>query len=190
MTLLLYCYNPAPEYDERRKESEEWLQKVEHYVRVVRQPCTQPRDYPNKIKQAWGKENLIILEQDVVPPPMPPVLTLQDMLIFIQEYELVAWRYLLYPLSTNLVNPVYAHRVWSDNDVGRRLRWISRTDFKADYVGLGFSGISLRVQKMIPSEIFDKIPTWRDVDTCLSEQTQKLGMQWYVPAMECKHNHK
>ena len=97
MTLLLYCYNPAPEYDERRKESEEWLQKVEHYVRVVRQPCTQPRDYPNKIKQAWGKENLIILEQDVVPPPMPPVLTLQDMLIFIQEYELVAWRYLLHP---------------------------------------------------------------------------------------------
>lgn len=189
MTLLLYCYNPAPEYEERQKESEEWLRGAQRYVEVVKQPCIEERDYPNRVKNIWGKTDLIILEQDIV-PPIHPGLALRDMMLFMNEYELVAWRYLLYPLSTHLVSPVYAHRVWSNDSVGKRLRWIGPADFRADYVGLGFAGISLRVQNMIPKEMFDSVPTWRDVDRCLSEWTQKLGMQWYVPAMKCKHNHR
>ena len=191
MTRLLYCYNPAPEYDERRRESERWIQEINKYIQVVKQPCTGIRDYPNCVKEVWGESNLIILEQDIV-PPMRPIQALQDMLLFIGEYDLVSWRYKLYPISTALVNPVYAHRIWEEHDrAGRRLRWIETTDFKADYVGLGFAGISLRVQRMIPRELFDSVPTWKDVDSCLSEWTQqKLHMQWYVPAMECKHNHK
>ena len=131
--ILLYTYNPAPEFEERQKESKNFLLSLRYKVPVtiVMELCRNETDYAEAIASNWRVDNLLLMEQDIVP--------LADQVKYARrlfyQHHLFAFPYYLYQASTLLDTPVLSHRV-KDASVTRGWRWgtLDWYEFQIDYM--------------------------------------------------------
>lgn len=180
--ILLYTFSALEQYQARRKRALEFLDLAVYSVSLRAVQCDNDTDYSDAIKSLWRSDDLLLMEQDIVP-------TLQQLSFaerLFKEHYLFAFPYYLYPASTRLELPVLSHRVVDDSRRG--WRWGTLDDEYADFVGFGFSGISLAIQDSFPASWFDG-KTWQTMDTEFSYEMQDRGLKWYIPRSIVEHDH-
>lgn len=185
--ILLYTFVDDLELLDRQVESLGFLaQPLSDWIRdivVVSGSCEGELDYSEWIAACWGTDDLLLMEQDIV----PTLSQLSQAKRLFHEQHLFAFPYYLYPASTLLDTPVLSHRV-KDAGVTRGWRWGTLEDRWADFVGFGFTGISKYIQTHVPVTFFDK-KSWKDLDTQFSYEMQDRGLGWYIPRSVVRHNH-
>ena len=139
-------------------------------------PCTKPDDYEKAVKQVWGLDDLLIWEHDII----PTLTMLEDLAAC--PWPVCAQAYKLYPATTVLPAPAYAHRRTA-------CEFINEGDEFCNLVGFGLTKISLDVQNKIDPNIFD-VNTWRSLDTVFSLKMLSLGIRAHVHWPEVRHNHR
>ena len=144
--ILLYTFSALPQYAARQQRARNFLDLAVYLICLKIVQCDNDTDYADAIKSLWGTSDLLLMEQDIV-PTLAQLSFAQR--LFYDQHDLFAFPYYLYPTSTLLQQPVLSHRVLDDSKRG--WRWGSLDDQYADFVGFGFTGISLSVQSKFPS---------------------------------------
>ena len=146
--------------------------------------------YRDALCNVWGvdlghqNQDLVILEQDLVP-------SCEQLEAFEAcPYEVCVQAYRIYPCSTRLPNPVYAHRV-KDSSREPPFRWIEDGEEWADRWGLGLARISENVCRDFPLDRFYGDSRWHhtNCDTLLSQYLNEYGIRAHVHWPEVPHFH-
>ena len=180
--LILYPYieSDDPRYEASRKFIREFC-----VYPVVQLQCIGEHDYPQFIMRYWGRDDLIILEHDIVPTNKQINLMMQ----LLEAHDLVAFRYMLYPSATGLETPVCIHRVADDSNCG--WHWLRDDEEYADYAGFGFTGFTVEAQSALRYPLFPPNQGWNSCDTHVSLRYIRQGMKFYVPkGLWVRHDHQ
>lgn len=116
------------------------------------------RGYEELIAKVWGKDDLVIIEHDIVP-------VLSDVTALLRcPHPVCVSAHYLYPVSAGVPHPVLAHRKW----VGERIEWIEHEEEWADIVSLGLIKITKDVQEKCDITPLEQ-GRWHSIDIRLSD---------------------
>jgi len=182
MTLILHTYT-----NERKDEQQETLEQISELKRLANvesQFCNDTDDYWAFLLRNWGKEDLIIIEQDVVATPLQ-VIELAQCSRFVCAYP--------YRLRAGQLS------VWNMDD---ELRHGNFREYLPSYyeavapefasgTSLGFTKISYLAQLLIPLWEYpvDKYKWWY-LDSFISWYLHKKLQSVHVHRPEVKHNRR
>ena len=175
---ILYAYNPESRPDDQIETSNAVHSIQNHRIHYA--IVKEDQAYENRIKDLWEMgEPFIILEQDIV-PTQKDIDDLENC-----ECDFCASKYRLYPRSTGLKEPVYAHRIVEEAtySIINRTRWVRDQDEFCDLYGFGLTKITPQGKYPLT------IDRWRDIDSRLSKYTWKHGIKCHLHG-EVKHNHR
>lgn len=169
---------------------------------VMRVPVGEDTRYESLMKTFWGREDVIIVEHDIVPTEAM-IDALADC-----PWPWCAQAYMLHPNPAHqtLIQRLDAQGLpWRETLPGRRLLalrspvWPHRNgpddapqfcgpgDEWADRVGLGLTKFTARACRRIPPEW--PPGSWRDLDTRLSDWLVRYGVRWHLHEPEADHHH-
>jgi hypothetical protein len=151
-----------------------WLDVVGDVVPVVLTDRRDDFSYFRAIDERMkgSRDGLVVVEQDIL---------VDDQMVdhFVRslgEERVLVYPYMIYPVSTALDRPVYAHRVVTQSN-GKNLlsaRWIDRSDKVCDLYGFGFTYISKDLWNSC-SPFINK--GWKFLDYFFSVRTWQLGVK-------------
>lgn len=180
MTLILHTYTDLRLDDQ--KETRVQIGFIGDYygTKVISEKMIAPDDYWSFLLRHWGKEDIIIIEQDVV-PSVGKIARIRDC-----HYKVCTYPHIL------------AAGQWSVFDIepqtGRfdtfnlAYFWTMYPRF-ADGSSLGFIKISLDTQKRIPLWEYPVAKyEWWYLDSFISWHLKRLHQRVHVHASEVKHN--
>ncbi len=177
--IILHAY--SDKRPDNQTETIQALKEIEQHYKVVHIKMRESNSYDYALYFMLSlNEDFMIIEQDIVP-------TLQ----IIQEIEkcpelICVARYNLYPVSTLLQTPVYAHRIVIGDD---KYRWVDDNDKYADLYGFGLVRFRKEVIPLL-KEYFDKngFKEWINLDTRISLWTYQHNLKAHLHGF-VKHNH-
>lgn len=178
--MIIICpYSPSKRLEAQQetfKEQERLFKTLkDNEIMITRQPCEADEDYYNLLKKYWGKDDILIWEHDVV----ATYKNVMD-LYFCQE-QVCAFDY----KRIDEVNSM--HRIIINNDTNKRIP-VTDNDKYADFVGFGFTKISIEAQKIIPIESLDR-KHWQTLDTDFSYKMIEKNIKGHIHRPCLKHNH-
>lgn len=177
---LLHVYRPEIDQAERQAATWRELEGAPFAVRHVPTPAGEPFAYGEALADAWhGGDPLVLLEGDKV----PSLATIQRLASC--PGQACAQAYRIYPRTTRLPAPVYAHRT-APMGLDGPLAWIGQDDGWADLVGFGLVKFGPVLLQLRPA--WDSGP-WVGLDTRVSRWTYRLGVRWHIHWPEIPHNH-
>jgi hypothetical protein len=135
-------------------------------------------DYFEFIRKQWGLNSLIIAEHDI-DFQMHHIQELIDC-----KKDICAWAYLVYPKTTNLNYPVYAHRTFKNNI----FRWIDQNEEFADFYGLGLTKFNFDSQLII-GDLKAGVPFYY-LDHHLSSLSHAKNLEAHIHWPEIGHDHR
>lgn len=176
---VLYVYNPAPQYFSRTQATQHVLRNWPTAIPILWTPVGADHRYETAVRQQWGCDDFIILEQDIVPT-------------WGHVQGLAACPYPLCTVAYALNQPI-AYDQFHGELVQRNYRsdgsryWIPYGTEWADLTGLGFVRIRREWAQAHP-------PTWQsgvwsDLDARLSWWTYQQGVRWHVHYPLVRHQH-
>ncbi len=179
--------------ENRRKETDNFINSIKKKYKIIRERTENPGEYEMFLNKWWNKEDIIILEHDIVPSE----LDLEELIKC--KYDICAYNYYLYQCSTYLKENVLAHR-------NKEKKWITEKDDFADLVGFGFIKISLRVQKQIDlinivndarqrryinyTKVLKNQSAGITADSTISEEFVRLKEKIHIHKKILRHNHE
>ena len=153
----------------------------DYNIRLIE--AKEPDDYDKALKDLWGKDDIIIVEHDMIfhRGQLEEIINC--------GHYLCAFNYYLYEPTTGLKEPVLAHRSIGET---RRLHWNSTEDETADSVGFGMTKISLNFQRDFGAawDKGTKGTEWKNLDTRFSFYAMKLKIKFDIHKDIVFHNHK
>lgn len=160
----------------RQPATSTWTQKPNDSIAILNWNCANDdMAYQNGLRSLWrGPDDIVIVEHDIAATPDH----VNELLSCRQP--LCAFAYTLYPITTGLKEPVYAHRYWTLNG------WIDEGWECAHYAGLGLTKISSRIRRNVH---FAEDGTWRDLDYRVSAALTKYGL-FHIHWPEVEHDHR
>lgn len=189
---ILHVYSDARKSDQ--KETWTAFKSIEQTFPVEHVHALKNSDYPNAIKENWGKgEDLIIVEQDIVPTPKH----IKDLMSC--KCRLCSFPYLVkadQPNSYSIFD--FASHSKPDNWMTfDGARYIDRVGVKEhpDYCGLsgfGLTKIGARAQELLNFPKLYKLNRWDIIDSWLSlryYEKIKRNRIFHVHYPPVKHNH-
>lgn len=133
-------------------------------------PCLGDHDYAEGLRMIWPVPvPVVVIEHDILPGHV-----LSELLDCPEPF--CAPMYQLYPVTTGLAKPVWAHRDGDD--------WIPEWQPHASMVGLGMAKLSWRGRQSCPPP---PLVNWSYLDTALSKH---LAVQWHIHKTEVAHLHQ
>jgi hypothetical protein len=146
--------------EEQQAETWEALRAIRQKFSVVDKALEGPEGYDDFLLEYWGKDDLIIVEQDIVPS-----LAQVESMIHCSE-PWCAYRYQF-------------HYIELPNKPKLQPYYLA--------TGFGFTKIALNVQTVIPSSSWYKKGDWRDLDSRVVDRIIKAGFSQHLHG-EVKHN--
>lgn len=131
--------------------------------------------YSRLLASYWGKDDLIIWEHDI----MANSAYIADLIEC--PHSNCAWAYTLYPVSTGLDVPVYAHK-------DGKSKWIEKNTPTAIQVGIGLTKFSLLAQVLIGNHVF-KNQAWQTLDGALMRRSISRHIKYHIHWPEVRHLH-
>lgn len=212
---VLHPYSTKPETFSRQAETWAALSRIRKHWQVVDRPCTRETDYENALRELWGRDDILIIEHDVV-PTTEAVSGLEECRqpLCAQAYRLGTcnmanemFRQVLPELRSLIDSGVKLPAPWDKiirlqahladtgaetaiahrKEVGDIWEWVKEGDEWADFAGFGMTKISLEFQKEHPPGW--RPGTWQDLDSRFSNWVKELGYRWHIHWPEVKHNH-
>jgi hypothetical protein len=178
MTLILFPYKPNERPEDQLETTLLYGTLKDMRFNCLRLPTTDQRhEYVRVLRENWLREELVIIEHDVV-----PTIDMVNWLIKC-DHSICAQAFYLYPKSTNLKEPVIAHRDASE-------RWIKQGVAYAPYWSLGATKITLLAQKVADLTRLDELPRGKWLDGWLSEKCAAAGLFAHIHYPVAKHNHQ
>jgi hypothetical protein len=146
--------------EEQQAETWEALKAIRQKYHVVDRALEGSDGYDNFLLEYWGRDDLIIVEQDVVP-------TLEQVNSLVECSEpwcayKYQFHYIILPNKPKL-QPYYIA------------------------TGFGFTKIALKIQALIPSSLWYRKGDWRDLDSRVVDQIIRAGFTQHFHG-EVKHN--
>ena len=182
--LLLYAYNPNPQYHMRTQETQAALRTLIPWWHRQGQtslwlPVGADTRYEDEIHHRWGHDDLIILEQDIVPS-------------WGHLQNLIACPYPLctvaYPLNQPMAPGQFHGELVQRNYRADGSRyWIPYGTEWADLTGLGFVRIRQAWQWAHPPAW--QAGVWSDLDARISWWTYQQKIRWHVHYPLARHHH-
>lgn len=173
MTLILHTYT-SQRIDEQ-EETKQIITRLSKDYPIVSKLCNDTDDYWKILLKHWGKDELIIIEQDIV----PSFKMVQELEWCIDE--LCCFPYLL------------RDRRWSifEKKDNIQTHYTEPLPKYAEYSSLGFTKISRRIQLSIPLQLYpvDEYKWWY-LDSWISEFVGQLNMKFHVHQPSVKHNRR
>jgi hypothetical protein len=155
-------------------------------VTVVEWPCEDntpgASDYERKFRQLWGKDDLIVVEHDVV-PTMEGLVRLAEC-----PHDLCARVYRFYLASHDEPDKLLGFNMCRVLMPGGSQGYVADGETEADFVGFGMTRISMRFQVAHPVLDFPW-GGWGNLDSRFCEWTCGMGLKWHVHWPCAKHNH-
>ena len=154
---------------------------------VIRQACGVDTRYEDGLKALWGHDDLIILEQDVVPTVgMLDTLAQGHYILCAQAYPL--WRQQYQPAPHGPLDYVArcAHR-YTSPPAGQTHRSIVPGEEWADYAGFGCLFIAQRFQQLHAPTWAPG--TWDTLDTRFSKWIHALDLPFHIHWPMADHHH-
>ena len=137
-------------------------------------PCLGDQDYAEGLRMIWPlRVPVIVVEHDILPGNV-----VEELLECPHPFCVPLYK--LYPVTTCLASPVWAHR--RDLEDGQ-LEFIPEWQEWVPAVGLGMAKIGTARQAYSPPPLVN----WTYLDTALSKH---LGVQWHVHKTEVAHLHQ
>jgi len=211
--IIYHPYSTTPETLSRQVET--WTALSSVSSQVVHKPCLTENDYEQGLLELWGKDNIYIVEHDIV-PMLEMIADLEHCPhpLCAQAYRLSAYnmvddtfRQVLPELRKLVASGVDIPAPWgkiirlqiyladtgAESVIAHRKvandiwEWVSEGDKWADFAGFGLAKISLGFQKKHSPGW--QTGTWWDLDSRFSSWTKELGYRWHIHWPEAKHNH-
>ena len=214
--ILYYPYAESLYDDPRLSDSRKFLDTLRAAHpdwTIIEQPCGKDTRYEEGFKALWGQDDLIILEQDLVPSaaildgftrPHAPVCaqhyrlhrTATEQAAMQTAARLLAQADPATPDEALVIQDVaaqcarwrqtpdpLAHRV----KTGDTDRWVTPDDHWADYAGFGLIRFTQAFQRAHRPAW--RSGTWRDLDTRVSEWLIGLDIPVHLHGPEIPHHH-
>lgn len=178
--MIVICpYSPINRLD-AQEETFKAQQKVfydnnDTEILITRQPCENNEDYYNLLKKYWGKDDILIWEHDIVADKN------NILELYFCDKHICAFDY----KRTDGFNSM--HRIMINKDPNQRQPINEAVDY-ADFVGFGFTKISIEAQKEIPIESFNR-KGWQTLDTEFSYKMIEKQYLAHIHRPALKHNH-
>jgi len=211
--IIYHPYSVTPETLSRYVET--WTALSSISSQVIHKPCLAENDYEQGLLELWGKDDICIVEHDIVPTPeMIADLKRCSHPLCAQAYRLSvynmvddAFGQILPELRKLIASGIDIPAPWDKiirlqiyladtgekaviahrKAVGDTWEWMNRGDEWADFAGFGLTKISLGFQKKHSPGW--RPGTWRDLDSRFSNWVKELGYNWHIHWPEAKHNH-
>jgi hypothetical protein len=189
MTLILHTYTDIRLDDQVETLDSIYRMKAMYAGRVVSEKMVDPDDYWSFLLRNWGKEDIVIIEQDVV-----GTVGNIDKLIICREpvcanpYRLAAGQYSIFDIpedtpTKNFGPPFNVNYHYPEN------HWNMPLPVYVGGMSLGFTKISLATQKKIPLwEYPVGVYEWWYLDSFISWHLNRLKQKVHVHTPEVKHN--
>lgn len=158
--------------------------------------------YEEGLKAVWGKDDLLIIEQDIV-PSMPGISRMAacKQPLCTNDYGFqgetlcspAMVHYKGHPVWTCLAHPhgpstvLSMHRRWIDKDAGTSMQLRIGKERWADLAGLGYTRISQRAARDAGTGWI--AGGWGTLDSRISDYLSQLHYRWHVHQPPAKHNH-
>jgi hypothetical protein len=137
---------------------------------VLDWPCVGDQDYAEGLRMVWPvRVPVVVVEHDILPGNV-----VAELLACLHPFCVPLYK--LYPPTTCLPGPVWAHRTEDGN-------WIDGTEEWAPTVGLGMAKLGTARHAYTAPPLVN----WSFLDTALSKH---LGVQWHVHRSEVAHLHQ
>jgi hypothetical protein len=157
--LVLHPYSSARQEDQL--ETWEFLNLIRGRFTVIDAECVGIYGYNTFLSTFWGQEDLIIVEQDIV----PTLLDLDEIIACPEPY---------------CVFPYAAH--WKP--VTTLIEWRRGT-----VKGLGFVKIEKEAQALAPVKEWEFRTSWRHLDEKIFNAFRRRGWSYHIHERAVKHNH-
>ena len=152
--------------------------------------CFNDYHYDSAFRQLWlFPGDLISMEHDII--------ATVDNIVELNRcpYPLCAFAYKVYPASTGLDYPMYAHRTYEGIPIGPRWtpsRPIVEGELFSDHAALGLTklGYLARLQLQHRNPQLWIPTTWHELDTTISNAVRRLGYRWHIHWPEVEHDHR
>lgn len=184
MTLVLHAYS-----NERLEEQQETLEQLVEIKRiwgdrVISQFCNDTDDYWATLLRIWGKDDLIIVEQDVVATPLH-ILSLAACSRFAcaYPYRLRAGQLSIWDMIDDLKHGEFREYIPDYYE-------IALPTF-CDGTSLGLTKLTTVAQKLVPLWKYDvEKYKWWYLDSFISWHLYKHSQKIHIHLPEVKHNRK
>lgn len=180
--VVLHVYSPEPDAADRQRPTWLALRELKRQLpewRFVHRatPIGDPQAYERALRALWGApDDLVLLEGDKLP-------TLAMLLAFETcPEDLCAQAYRIYPRTTRLAEPVWAHRR------GPAGAWIADGEAWADWVGFGL--LRIRAEAMYRNPPAWEPGIWNGLDARVSRYLHARGESWCIHWAACPHHHQ
>ena len=189
---MLVCrfFTPGNREEDQAPARKAFYETALHFgiAQFIEIPTQGDYGYQRALCFAWeaardSTNSLVIVEQDLVLNPR-----------HIEAFDacgcsLCARAYTIFPKSTMLSKPVYAHRRYTGNQGG--LRWIKEPESAADLVGLGL--VRIRYNALVKNDVWELLPGavhHTNCDTALSMNLHARHYNWHIHWPKIEHLHK
>lgn len=152
-----YCSKRA------KTQAETWrfLLRIDGKYHIVNRCCDGDVDYPNLLLEYWGKDDIVVIEQDKVP-------TEQDLEEIINCPEWAC---------------IFPYTVWWFA-ITQREMWEKHFPY-----GLGFVKFKREIQQVFPSEMWEQRNTYVALDRAIERPMIKKFGPMHLHQRWVKHNH-
>ena len=182
-----------------QQETREAVRQLSLMYDVVPVHCVEPHTYWNGMRNLWGTDTLINIEQDIVPTEAhieslancpEPACTFPYRFTD-NNWSIGRW---ITDDSSEWMVTTHDEQTLPDDNLARYGRTLP-TNFQlydaplpdyANFSGIGLCKIGLRVQNAIDANARSS-DGWSDIDRWLSQQMAKQGFRWHVHRESVRH---
>lgn len=138
--------------------------------------------YEEGLKDIWKAEtDIVIVEHDML------VTTEQINDLLNCPYIACAHSYYIYPVTTGLKEPVFAH--YNRNDDGE-LVWLDEGEQWSQFAGFGCTKLGRMARREVSSWEQNLKTGWRDLDSRVSRAFNEAGLRFHIHWPTIEHDHR